>query len=430
MANQLTLNSTALDELKAMAEALPEAKEIQNSKTVTPTTSQQTVTPDSGYDGLEQVVVNAIPSNYITTSDATATAVDIVQGETAYVKGAKVTGTNPYAKDETDTAVATQADLISQIVTTLETKVAPPAETVELQSNKTITPTTTQQIVTPDSGYDGLEQVTVNAVPTATQATPSITVSSAGKITATATQSAGYVAAGTKSATKQLTVQAAQTITPGTSNKTIASGRYLTGTQTIKGDANLKAANIAQGVSIFGITGTHSGGEDVTTETNTYTTKLTELEAAINALPDAGSSGGGSVETCTVTIEPYQWGGDERIKYVIATTVENGVLTAYYQIYDNNPGGSGTDETITIEDVSCGSIFVVGFDYINIPNCPVYAETEGGVQFISSEELYIAKHIDSTTGVVQRILDSIRLVICTAPTVAGAAGKIGLSYEP
>lgn len=98
-----------------------------------------------------------------------------------------------------------------------------------------------------------------NSIPTVTQATPRISVSSGGLITASATQSAGYVAAGTKSATKQLTVQAAQTITPGTSNKTISSGRYLTGTQTIAGDANLTAGNIKSGVSIFGVDGTYEG---------------------------------------------------------------------------------------------------------------------------------------------------------------------------
>lgn len=51
--------------------------------------------------------------------------------------------------------------------------------------------------------------------------------------------------------------RAAQTITPGTSNKTIAAGRYLEGTQTIKGDSNLVAANIIKGKSIFGVTGSY-----------------------------------------------------------------------------------------------------------------------------------------------------------------------------
>lgn len=220
-----------------------------------------------------------------------------------------------------------------------------------LQS-KTVSPTTSTQTVTPDSGYDGLSKVTVNAMPTATQATPSISVSSAGLITASATQTAGYVAAGTKSATKQLTVQGAQTITPGTSNKTIASGRYLTGTQTIKGDANLIAGNIAKDVTIFGVTGTHEGGEDVSAETAEYTSLLTDLETTIDALPDAGS-GGGSVGTCTVELKSTAGMGPEPAKLGTAayTTYVNDEIKTYYLTSDQVD-----DSGMTLYNVVCDSL--------------------------------------------------------------------------
>ncbi len=45
------------------------------------------------------------------------------------------------------------------------------------------------------------------------------------------------------------------TITPGTSNQTISSGQYLSGTQTILGDADLVAGNIRSGIDIFGVVG-------------------------------------------------------------------------------------------------------------------------------------------------------------------------------
>ena len=102
-------------------------------------------------------------------------------------------------------------------------------------------------------------------------ANPTITISDSGLITATAsasqsitpTVSAGYVSSGTAgtitvsgSKTQQLTTKAAATITPTTTNQTIASGTYLTGTQTILGDANLISQNIVAGASIFNINGT------------------------------------------------------------------------------------------------------------------------------------------------------------------------------
>ena len=99
-------------------------------------------------------------------------------------------------------------------------------------------------------------------IPTVTQTTPSISVSDGGLITASTTQSAGYVAGGTKTATKQLPVQGAQTITPGTKEQTIPASRYLTGEQKILGDEGLVPENIAAGVSIFGVTGTLEAGSN------------------------------------------------------------------------------------------------------------------------------------------------------------------------
>lgn len=56
-----------------------------------------------------------------------------------------------------------------------------------------------------------------------------------------------------------VTKKAAQTITPGTADQMLAAGQYLSGAQTIKGDANLVSGNIKSGVSIFGVTGTYAG---------------------------------------------------------------------------------------------------------------------------------------------------------------------------
>ena len=63
-----------------------------------------------------------------------------------------------------------------------------------------------------------------------------------------------YGASGTKY-TGSMSEKSAATYTPGTSDQTIAANQYLTGAQTIKGDANLLASNILKNVSIFGVTG-------------------------------------------------------------------------------------------------------------------------------------------------------------------------------
>lgn len=98
---------------------------------------------------------------------------------------------------------------------------------------KSYTPTETAQseTVRADAGYDGLSQVSI----------------SVGAVDPT------YV--GT-----QVPRISTATITPGTSDQTLSSGSYLSGTQTIKGDANLVAINIKKDISLFGVTGSYEGG--------------------------------------------------------------------------------------------------------------------------------------------------------------------------
>lgn len=137
--------------------------------------------------------------------------------------------------------------------------------------------------VTVPAGYYASEST--KSVSTITQAIPSITVDGSGKITARATQRAGYVAPGTKSATKQLATRGGEIITPGTSDKTaIKSGYYATGSVYVKGDANLKAENIKSGVSIFGVNGSYTGS---TEDLNSISTELENKVATLNASLDS-----------------------------------------------------------------------------------------------------------------------------------------------
>ena len=306
-------------------------KNVFGDATAADVTQGKTFTSSSGL----KVTGTHICSGGIDTSDATATASDIAEGVTAYVNGEKITGTiqkastvynlglpEVQAEKINDTRirlgmttlsgpiivgrgvtvrVGIDSDKISNVLgdATPEdvasgktfsagggfTMVGTATASTPSLQEKSVTPSATEQTVTPDSGYDGLSRVTVEAMPTAALSTPTISVDNAGKITAKVEQTAsGYVEAGSKSATKQLTTKGAATITPGTSDQTIASGTYLTGAQTIKGDANLVAGNIKSGVSIFGVAGSFegSGGGGGSSDNNCEAYHITSASAKLN----------------------------------------------------------------------------------------------------------------------------------------------------
>lgn len=126
------------------------------------------------------------------TQDATAAAAELLDGKTAYARGAKFTGTMPNQGSKTLTIAAkTETPAIpmgfhdgsgkAQIDADEQAKIIPGnikqgvsilgvegtygGEAVKAQANKNVTPTMAQQVITPDAEYDYLAQVTVAAIP-------------------------------------------------------------------------------------------------------------------------------------------------------------------------------------------------------------------------------------------------------------------------
>lgn len=288
-------------------------------KTAAPTESAQEITPDSGYDGLAKVTVEGVSDTYVGSGVARKAAEIITPGTADQVIGANqfLTGEQTIRGDGDLKAANIRAGVEIFGVTG-----SYGGEGVNLQE-KSATPSASQQVIQPDSGYDGLSKVTVagdaDLIPgniksgaeifgvagsyageapmlqekTATangEYTPDEGYDGLSKVTVNVetggaepvlqektiapTESAqavtpdeGYdglsrVNVGAISSTyvgSGITKKSAATITPGTADQVIGAGQYLEGAQTIPGDADLTAENIRAGVEIFGVEGAYSG---------------------------------------------------------------------------------------------------------------------------------------------------------------------------
>lgn len=200
------------------------------SKTVTPSENTQTVNPDSSYDALSSVTVGAISNTYIGSGVTKKSAATYTPGtsDQSIASGQYLNGTQTIKGDSNLTATNIKSGVKIFNVTGSYAGSSSGGNTPNLQT-KTVTPSESTQTVSPDSGYDGLSKVTVNAI------------------------SSTYIGS-------DVTKKSAATYIPKTTDQSIASGQYLSGTQTIKGDANLVAGNIKSGVNIFGVTGTYAAG--------------------------------------------------------------------------------------------------------------------------------------------------------------------------
>lgn len=132
---------------------------LETPAAVTPTTAEQVITPSTGYYGLAQVTVEAIPTNYkdVTGTNDT-TAADILSGKKAVTTAGTIEGTmvNNGAVTKSLTTTTDSYDIAvgyhngSGKVTVSST-------------TKTLTPTETEQVYT-DPNNKFLTSVTVEAI--------------------------------------------------------------------------------------------------------------------------------------------------------------------------------------------------------------------------------------------------------------------------
>lgn len=258
--------------------------------------------------------------------------------------------------------------------------------------NKTVTPTESSQSVTYDSGYTGLGTVTVGAisntyvgsaidvnptptvsgaivtipvgyynaqttksVATATHADPSVSINSTtGLITASHTQTAGYVSADTATDTLQLTTQAAKTITPSSSSQTaVAAGRYTLGavtvaavptetkTVTVNGDVTPSTGKFLSKVTVNVPTGSSINNQDKTVDPSTSQQIVTA---------DSGYTGLGTV---TVNAMP---GGTAGTPTAIKGAVSNHSISVTPSVTNTTGYITGGTKTGTAVSVSASEL--------------------------------------------------------------------------
>lgn len=181
------------------------------------------------------------------TSDANATAAQILTGYTGYVNDVLITGTMPNRGAVSISLNCGGSYTIPQGYHNGSGKV-----TANSLASQTSANATAAQIL---SGYTAWVNGSKITGTMANRGAVSYKLPANGSYTI----ASGYHN-GSGKVTQSLTTQRGKTVTPTTSNQTAcASGRWVTGNIICAGASTLTAGNIKKGVTIFGVTGTWQG---------------------------------------------------------------------------------------------------------------------------------------------------------------------------
>ena len=223
-------------------------------------------------------------------ADITGTYTTISAGQTAVVAGALLAGYSGFADGGSEVQGSIPAKSAEVYNTSTNDRAVNSAQ--YLSGIQTIKAVTTSN-VTAANFRKGINAKVgdTNDEGRIIDTTGTYTTVSSGQSAATAgSMLAGYAgfANGSTEIVGTIPSKAAATYTPTTSNQTIAAGQYLSGAQTVKGDANLVAANIKSGVNLFGVAGSATALKGINGTQYTRTSGSSSIAFEFNSVRETG----------------------------------------------------------------------------------------------------------------------------------------------